>query len=122
MTARKKKHAVAGSTFHAHPSGAVVEVGTISHEGKAFSNVGSVLDLSAGHLTGYVTKNKTTGAYELTTWDGSKVLCPLKLVSTHRGGFGRSTIYSWRGTCGGKTFSGRNGGEQMLLHMRARKK
>ena len=48
-------------------NGASVEVGTITHEGKEFSSLGSVVDETSGFIVGYP-KGDT-----LTTWNGETI-------------------------------------------------
>lgn len=80
-----------------------------------------------GVLAGYPSSvnEKLSGAdappYELRQWDG-KVITPLRLVSKHRGGFGRGPMYAWSAVYDGRVFHGRNSGLNMLLRMRAGRK
>ncbi len=97
------------------------EVGKSEHGGVTYEAGGAFYDAASGTLVGYV-RDLGEGRYWLTRWDGGTI-APLRLVSKHRGGFGRGmsrgTIYAWSATYDGRVFSGRNSGTEMLLRMRA---
>jgi hypothetical protein len=109
------------SETHTATNGARVEVGTVTFEGRDFSALGSIVDPARGVAVGYVSRDKATGAYTFTTWEG-KTIAPLahRGTWTQRGFYGvRITIYAWTCTIDGRRYSGRNSGPCMLLRMRA---
>jgi hypothetical protein len=116
------------SETHTTASGARVEVGTMTFQGRDFSARGSVVDEANGIVCGYPTArvehDATPGTYVLTTWNGERI-APLRLVRTWQnrnvfGGF-PVTMYAWSATINGRVYSGRNSGEGMFVCMRAGK-
>lgn len=107
------------------PNGARVEIATITHEGRDFTALGSVVDHARGFVVGYVTRDEhgpNPSTYRLTTWEGTTI-APLRLVNTWEqyGFYGaRVRHFAWRAVIDGRTYSGRNSGPGMLLRMRAR--
>lgn len=93
------------------------EVGRFEHEGKVYEAGGAYYDRERGSLAGYV-RDLGDGRYWLIKWDGGTI-APLRLVKKYRGGFGRGTMWAWSAVYDGRVFSGRNGGPEMVLRMRA---
>ena len=105
------------SETHATDGGASVEVGTVTHDGREFAALGSVVDEASG-LVSY----RDGKRYVLTTWEGVE-LAPLRLVRTweQRGFYGtRTRVYAWSAVVQGRKYSGRNSGPTMVLRMRAK--
>ncbi len=103
--------------------GATLEIATITHNGHDFSALGSVEDFENGQVIGYPTK-RPDGTLALTSWDGSRVLLPLRLTSTTKPprSFLSSTMSTYWGTApDGSRYWGRGAGEGMLLRMRKAK-
>ena len=96
------------SETHVQPDGSKIEVGTITFEGREFTNLGSVVDAARGYVCGYVTERD--GAYLLTTWEG-ETIAPLRLVRRFTSyGACRADMWAWSATIGGRVYTGRNGG------------
>lgn len=99
-------------------NGALVEVGTITHEGREFAAGGSVIDLESGHIFGYP-KGET-----LTTWNGEAIEgLQLRVTSTWRTprSFTSDRMFAYSATYKGRSYYGRGSGEGMLLRLRLRK-
>lgn len=110
------------SETHILASGATVEVGTITHEGRTFKAGGSCIDMERGRIFAYVKqvgfhKNPALASYELTSWGGDPIM-PLQLTGTATG-FHGSKLYCFSGTLNGRKWSGRGQGAGMYLTMRA---
>jgi hypothetical protein len=104
-------------------NGADVEVATLIHDGREFTNLGAVIDEAQGYIACYITRRED-GRYDLTNFEG-KVIAPVKLVSSYKRwvfGHSRVEMFSWRATYNGKTYSGRNAGPGMLVRLFCRKK
>ena len=97
---------------------AVAEIATLTHEGKAFTALGSVVDHASGYVCGYVTKRD--GREVLTSFDGA-ILGTLRLVSRRLkwcfGGSQRVSYY--QATVGGREYHGRKGDTFDLIRLRA---
>ena len=108
------------SETHTQADGARVESATITHEGRDFTALGSVVDTARGFVVGYV--GGSPGAWRLQTWEGT-VIAPLTRVRswTQRGFYGvRVEIHAWRAVIDGRTYTGRNSGPGMFVRMRAK--
>jgi hypothetical protein len=110
------------SEIHVATNGARVEVGTYTHEGRDFAALGSVVDEARGILCAYVTRRED-GSHVLSTW-GGETLAPLVKTGTwlNRNTFGGFPVrmFAWRCTYQGRSYSGRNAGDGMLLRMRTK--
>lgn len=99
-------------------NGAQIEVGTITHEGRDFAAMGSVIDESQGVIVGYPEGST------LKTWNG-QVIDGLRLFVTSSWRTPRSYVgdrmYSYRATYKGRRYHGRGYGDGMLLRLRASK-
>jgi hypothetical protein len=107
-------------------NGARVEVGTVTHEGRDFAALGSMVDEASGLVCAYVTERPDPAyrdgkRYVLTTWEGVE-LAPLRLVRTWQQQCygGRTRIYAWSAVVQGRTYSGRNSGPTMIVRMRTK--
>jgi hypothetical protein len=106
---------------HVQPSGALVEVGTVTFQGRPFAALGSVQDAARGLILGYAVEREPH-VYALTIWEGASI-APLRLVRrwAQRGFYGaRIDMCAWSCTVSGRTYSGRNAGPDMFVCMRAR--
>jgi hypothetical protein len=107
---------------HTADNGARVEVGTVTHEGRAFEALGAVRDEVNGFVGAYVSE-RAPGLFSLTTWEGVEI-APLRKVHTWKqwafGGV-RVEIFAWSATIGGRTYTGRNSGPGMFVRMRSGK-
>jgi hypothetical protein len=109
-------------TFKAN-NGALVEVGTVTHEGRDFAALGSVIDHDHGVIVGYPKGNK------LATWNGIEIDgLTLRITSSwpavffgHRSWIG-SSMYAYRATYKGQNYHGRGFGEGTVLKLRASRK
>jgi len=102
------------SELHSAPNGARVETGTVTHEGRAYTALGSVVDHESGYVVGYV-KGAT-----LTSWEGATIgtVREVSRWPLHNSGFSTS-MHSYRATIDGRSYHGRGMGEGMLLRLRA---
>jgi hypothetical protein len=122
------------ATTEITPTGARVEVATVTHEGHPFTALGSVIDEARGEICAYVSETnegdprllgsgRDLGAprFRLSTWEGTTIAAlELRGRWTQRGFGGvKNTITAWRATVGGRVYSGRNSGPGMFLRMRA---
>jgi hypothetical protein len=98
------------------PKGEVIEIATVTFEGKDFTAMGSYTDEERGILHAYICG--IPGAYTLQTF-GGVTLAPAKLVCCF-GGF-PVKMYAWRAVFNGRIYSGRNSGPGMLVRMRGGK-
>lgn len=100
-------------------NGAQIEVGTITHEGRDFAALGSVVDEQNGVIVGYPKDGR------LHTWDGQLIDGLGMLFITSSWAMPRSWIgsrmYAYRATYKGKRYHGRGFGDGMLLRLRASK-
>lgn len=113
------------------PNGARVEVATIVHEGKSFTNLGSVVDEERGRIVAYVRSvvdpaYRSGHRYELTTWNGES-LGPLTLVSSWEQWTPRAHMktrfFAWRFVAkDGRVYHGRNAGPGMIVRLRGKGK
>ncbi len=105
-------------TFTA-PTGAFVEVGTVTHHGRDFSALGSTVDLDRGEVCGYV-KRDASGVLYLSTWSGECLYITLRPVSTWRTprSFVSSTMTAYRAMFGDYVWHGRGAGEGMFLRLK----
>lgn len=98
---------------------AVAEVATLTHEGREFTALGSVVDHARGIVFGYVVEKD--GREELQTFDGAK-LGELRRVTEWReyssAGYARR-MRSYRATVDGRAYHGRMGDMTMLIRLRA---
>ena len=98
-------------------NGVTVEVATIIHEGCEFSNLGAVIDHSAGYVAGYVAGST------LTNWQG-EVIGSVRVISSRQAVFfGRRSwigdrLYYFRATIDGIAYHGSGFGDGMLLKLR----
>jgi hypothetical protein len=102
-------------------NGAIVEIGTVTHDGKDFAALGAIVDETRGFIQAYITLRQGVGHF-LTTWEG-KEIAPVTCVRcwTQRGFYGsRVTLWAWRATVNGKKYHGRNAGPAMFVRMRAK--
>lgn len=93
---------------------ALVETGTVVHEGREYAATGSVVDHTRGVVVGY------PAGRELQAWDG-RVIGTLFRVSTCRNRLTRSTLVAYRATVDGRRYWGRGSGDGMVLRLRAAK-
>jgi hypothetical protein len=114
---------VSASTLHTTSAGATVEVGTVTHNGRSYSAMGSMVDTSRGIVVGYVHDRgqARTPRYTLTTWEGGHIadlsLTGAWMGRTPRGD--RVRMYGWAATIGGRVYSGRNSGAAMVVRLKA---
>jgi hypothetical protein len=94
-------------------NGAQVEIGTVIHEGREYSAMGSIIDEACGVIVGYVSKDELA----LRTWGGEQI-CELRVVSRFKA-FG-NPVTAYRCIYNGRRYSGRGSGPQMVLRLRAR--
>ncbi len=101
-----------------------LEIGTVEFNGLPFSAGGSFVASDMSHVVGYVSRNKETGHYYLTTWSGDFMYIELKPT----GNWKRKTPYSgpikmfsWRACINGEMYIGRNQGEGLVLTLRKAK-
>jgi hypothetical protein len=98
--------------------GATVEVGTIIHEGREFSNLSSVIDEARGIISCYP-KGATA-----TNWNG-QVINGLRLTVTSSWRTPRSfmsdRMFAYSATYKGTRYHGRGAGDGMLLNLRRSK-
>lgn len=104
-------------------NGAQIEVGTVTHEGRDFANLGSVVDHANGFVFGFVGRETPPGHHDtvrtLTTWDGKKVLGAIWPTSSWpvRSHIG-SRMYAFRARVDGIMYQGRGLGEGMSVKLR----
>ena len=91
-------------------NGAKVEISTITHEGRDFSALGSVVDHERGIVIGYPKGS------ELRTWDGT-VIGSLRVTGSARGFHGVKLV-CYRATIDGIPYYGRGQGDGMILRLR----
>lgn len=99
-------------------NGADIELATVVHEGKEFTNLGSIVDKENGYVVGYCSSDMK----EVGTWDGkrlgtlrivSKWPTPTSWQSSHR--------YAVEATIDGEKYSGRTCGGSMIVRLRRKK-
>jgi len=90
---------------------------TFQGKGKEFSAGGANIDAESGRISGYPSPQNR--GYVLKTW-GGETIGPIQLVKSWvQYSFGNKTrIYAWRIKYQGRTFTGRNGGPEMILHLK----
>ena len=72
------------------PQGELVEVATIVHEGRAFTNLGSIIDKESGRISAYVVQNEmwqpgsSLARHTLQTW-GGEIIARLEKTGESRG-------------------------------------
>jgi hypothetical protein len=66
-------------------NGATVEIATITHNGREFTNHGAVIDLDSGHVAAYITDDMylDNARRVLTDWSGNRI-GDVKIVSQWR--------------------------------------
>ena len=99
-------------------NGATIEVGTVKHEGKEFSALGSVIDEVSGVIVGYPKGNT------LQTWDGKAIEgLTLRVTSSWRTSrsYVSSRVFAYSATYKGKRYHGRGAGDGMVLKLRVSK-
>ncbi len=107
------------SEMHLATNGALVEIGTIMHEGKEFSAQGSVIDPASGVIIGYPKGN------QLTSWNGNIIEgLSLQVVSTWKTprSWQSSTRHAYRASYQGKGYHGTGFGDGMSLVLHANRK
>lgn len=104
--------------------GAKLELATIIHEGREFTNLGSIIDEKNGFIFGYVSRDEA----ELHTWDG-QVICSLRRVSSwesrvmsSRGLVTYTKMFAYACHFNGRRYTGRGQGSGMCLRLRSRSK
>lgn len=98
-------------------NGATVEVGTVTHNGREFAALGSVIDEVSGVIVGYPKGDK------LQTWNGQNIDgLTLRITSSWavRSWIG-SRMYAYSATYKGRKYHGRGFGDGMSLRLRANK-
>lgn len=112
------EHLAATAVITTTPTGAKVEVGTVTHQGRKYAAGGSYIDVERGLVLGYVQGRR------LTTWDGKTVIGELRPQNTWRTPRGvlSPSMTSYHAIINGQTYYGRGGGEGMALMLRRRKK
>ena len=97
------------------PNGAVVETGTVTHDGHEYAALGAVVDVASGRALVYVSDDGKRAQ----TWEGAD-LGPLT-VTGYAHGFGGTRLTCYRAQIAGRTWHGRGQGPCMCLRLRARK-
>jgi hypothetical protein len=104
-----------------------IEIGTIEHQGRKFSAMGSVVDSERGVVVGYVGKGTVPGhashARPLTTWKGEQigVIWPTSSWKTPRS-YVSSHSYAYDAIVDGEKYHGRGQGEGMVVRLKRYKK
>ena len=104
-----------------------IEIGTIEHQGRKFSAMGSVVDSERGVVVGYVGKGTVPGhashARPLTTWKGEQigVIWPKSSRKTPRS-YVSSHSYAYDAIVDGEKYHGRGQGEGMVVRLKRYKK
>ena len=92
---------------------ATIEVATITHERRDFTNMGSIVDTSQGFIFAYVSSDEA----RLTTWQGKTIAA---LTRTGRAqGFHGVKLTCYTCTIDGARYHGRGLGAGMCIRMRA---
>lgn len=108
------------------PGTAKVEVATIIHGGREFTNMGAIVDHERGYVVGYphetgVTWRSRTGRQvasgELRSWSGEKI--GEVEVTGHSRGFYGAEIVHFRAYIGDRAYHGKGSGWGMILRLRA---
>jgi hypothetical protein len=102
------------------PAGESAELATVIHNGREYTAYGAVRTDTT--IAGYVHRDGATGAYRLRTWGGEDMgidLLPRGSWPCPRGVFS-TRMHAWRAVIDGVTYSGRNGGTNLLLVLRRR--
>ena len=96
------------------PDDSTVEVATITHEGREFTNIGACVYPT--HAVAYLKHDAATGLYSVTAWSGAQ-LGAARVVSTWRAmspnGYPYTTMQV-RATINGVRYTGRCAGVGML--------
>jgi hypothetical protein len=95
----------------------VVEIGTIEHEGKSFSAMGSIIDTEARLIIGYPKYGNFNGiGHQLTTWHGD-FIAGLAITGKARG-FNGVELTCYAIDYQGRRYHGRGLGEGMAVKLR----
>lgn len=99
-------------------NGATVEVGTVTHDGREFAALGSVIDETRGVIVGYPKGDK------LQSWDGKDIPGVVLRVTSSWPvqSYLGSTMYAYSATYKGRRYHGRGFGDGMSLSLRASKR
>ena len=95
--------------------GARIETGIVTHNGRDFVALGSVVDHATGRVSGYV-KGRT-----IATWDGTPIGTLREVSSWRIDSALSSRMFAYRATIDGFEYHGRGMGESMLVTLRASK-
>jgi hypothetical protein len=113
------------SEKHTTAQGAHVEVATMTHEGRDYTALGSLVDLQAGRIMGYL--HELPGdrdRFYLTSWDGCFMYILLRRVSTWKTprSYVSTTYSAFRTVIDGYVYSGRGAGSGMFIRLKKGRK
>jgi hypothetical protein len=102
-----------------------MKVATMTHDGKDYTALGSLVDLEKGVILGYL--HELPGdrdRFYLTSWDGCFMYILLRRVSTWKTprSFVSSTYSAFRTVIDGHVYSGRSAGHGMFLRLKKGRK
>lgn len=97
--------------------GATVELGTIEHEGRAFTAMGAIVDVDRGLIVGYPNHRDGGLPHRLRTWNG-ELIALLEITGRARG-FNGAKLTCYAMSYAGRRWHGRGLGNGMSVTMRA---